>query len=363
MMGNQMKNSRQLLWLVAIIMALGTVGQCQQVPEGATAAQSPQQPSADQAPFSLLLTPVQNVVQAGGPVKLKVVTTNTSNHDLLMWVEYAADRIGWVYDADVRDENGNPPPLTKLGRIFAYDRKDSPNVGPGTFLNGNGRLYLFQPGEVATDFIDAATLYDFSQPGRYTIQVSRFSEGIPPSVAAAVKSNTVTVTVSPASGAQPASSTIAAASGSPPPFSLTIAASGGPVKSGSPVVLTIVTRNTSDHNILLWADSAAQEQAGSAYQVDILDAGGAVPADTEFGRNTKARTDVPRNAASMALVGRSGEKFVLKSGEFWKDTINISKLYQLYHSGEYTIQVERFDPATRAMVKSNTITVTVAPNP
>jgi hypothetical protein len=361
MMGNQMKNSRQLLWLVAMIMALGAVSQCQQVPQGAPAAQSPQQPSADQAPFSLLLAPVQDVVQAGAPVKLKVITTNTSNHDLLMWVEYAADRIGWVYDADVRDENGNPPPLTKLGRIFAYDRKDSPNVGPGTFLNGNGRLYLFQQGEVATDLIDAATLYDFSQPGRYAIQVLRFSEGIPPSVAAAVKSNTITINVSPAPGVQPASSTIAAASGSPSPFSLTIAASAEPVKSGSPVVLTVVTRNTSDHNILLWAESADQEQAGSAYQVDIRDAGGAAPADTEFGRNTKARTDIPRNAASATLVGRSGEKFVLKSGEVWKDTITISKLYQLHHSGQYIIHVERFDPATNTMVKSNAITVTVTP--
>jgi len=128
------------------------------------------------------------------------------------------------------------------------------------------------------------------------------------------------------------------------------------------VVLHVITRNTSDHNILLWTEKSEGEQGGSAYKIHIRHAGEKQPVETEFLRKSKLRNDVPSDANPDALQGISGERLVLKPGEDWMDAIKIRNLYDLNQPGDYTIQVERFDPATRTMVQSNTITVTVDAN-
>jgi hypothetical protein len=72
------------------------------------------------------------------------------------------------------------------------------------------------------------------------------------------------------------------------------------------------------------------------------------------------RTDVPRGTGSDLRWQTSGEKLVLKPGESWKDTITVNDLYNLREPGEYTIYVQRFDPANKIMLKSNRISVTIA---
>jgi hypothetical protein len=339
--------------LLATLPALIVAAPCEQVPQTPAATK---QPPSGAAPFSLAASAELNVVQAGAPVKVKVVTTNTSNQQIDFYVNPASDRAGWVFKVDVTDENGNAPPDTRLGRVFKYNEKKSPDSGVGTFLVGKGAFISLQPGESVTDVTDVSTLYDFSVPGKYSIQVQRFTDND-----VLVKANTVSVTITPGSAAQ--STSPATAAFNSPPFSLTITTpTGETVKAGSPMGLLVVTTNTSGRNILLWAERADREQAGSGYQIDVRRTNG-TPPDTDFGQRAKARTDVPRDATSAQFVDQSGEKFVLKPGESWTDTILVNDLYDLRQPGDYTIQVERFDPATSTMVKSNTITVTVAPKP
>jgi len=42
-----------------------------------------------------------------------------------------------------------------------------------------------------------------------------------------------------------------------------------------------------------------------------------------------------------------------------KVEIDVKKFYDLTQPGDYTIQVERFDPATPTLVKSNAISIIV----
>jgi hypothetical protein len=49
----------------------------------------------------------------------------------------------------------------------------------------------------------------------------------------------------------------------------------------------------------------------------------------------------------------------LKPGEDWVDSIMLNKVYTLNKSGQYTIQVRRWDDETKAWVKSNIVTVTL----
>jgi hypothetical protein len=125
------------------------------------------------------------------------------------------------------------------------------------------------------------------------------------------------------------------------------------------VGLKITTTNITDHNIVLWTERVQEEQAGTAYQVEVRDNKGSSRPETDFGRRMRSRTDIPRGAGSGRQWQTSGERLVLKPGESWTDTITADHLYQLRDPGEYTIYVQRFDPATQTMVKSNIITVTI----
>ena len=308
--------------------------------------------SNSQVPLSIALTALQQRILAGAPVKLQVVTTNTSTQPLDFWVEYTSDLGGWVYRVSVVDGSGNVPASTMRGRTFEYNDKKSPNVGPGTFLLGNGGFTELQPGKTTVDVIDVGRLYDLSQPGTYTIQVRRFGEG-----SGWVTSNAVTVTVVP-SGNTPSGQTAS----SEPPFSLTISSPpGDSVRLGLPIGLNVVTTNTSNHNINLWAEKAELEQAGATYNIVVHDATGAVPPLTEFGHKANSRKDVPRDTNPDVMSSGNGTGLVLKPGESWRDAISVNDLFILQKPGDYSIQVERFDPASKTMVKSNTVTVTVTP--
>lgn len=107
--------------------------------------------------FSIDLKTDKYQVVAGGPVDLIVVITNTSNHDVDCTVNgsNALDR-NYVYD--VTDEEGRPVP--KIEKKHHGGSSVWPCVlKPGqSETPGGGRI---------------SVLYDFSRPGKYTIQVSR----------------------------------------------------------------------------------------------------------------------------------------------------------------------------------------------
>jgi hypothetical protein len=314
---------------------------------GLQAAQAPQQ-ATPSPPLSLEIAMLQDTVPAGTPTKVRVTTKNISAFDLEV-------ETGVAYMAYVNDDSGHTPPDTVLGHTYRYHYQNSPDKA-FYMETGIGSVAL-KPGETRTDTVDLSKLFDFSQPGKYTVRLRRMYR-------ASITSNTVSFTITPAAAksSQPATAS-EHATPAEPPFDLTVKARQTPVSSAENIVLLVTTRNTSDHNILLWTEKAEGEQGGSAYKIHIEHAGGNQPVETEFLRKSKLRKDVPSDANPDAFQGTSGERLVLKPGEDWMDAIKVRNLYDLDQSGDYTFQVERFDPATHTMVRSNTTTVTVSANP
>lgn len=306
-----------------------------------------------QGEISLTISAVQDTVVAGSPANVKIIAANISPAEIYLAFPDVYHKIGTTYTVDIRDAQGNLPPDTSLGRVMKYNRDGSVNDSAVTLLTKSLGLSL-KPGETFADTIDVGATYDLSQPGQYRVQVERMgSNG-----QIQAKSNIITINVIPAqNGAQ------AVASTSAPPFSLTISMlPSDSVSRGTQVALKVTTQNTSDHTIALWADTADNRQGNSTYQISIHAADGSVPADTPMGHQQKARTGVPRGAGySMTSAATKGQRFALKPGESWTDTVMLNELYDLNKPGQYTIQVRRFDPATGTMVTSNDITLAIAP--
>jgi hypothetical protein len=151
---------------------------------------------AQVAPFTLTLRTNKSQVVAGGPVDLIVVMTNTSDHEVDCTYNFsnALDR---NFRYDVTDEEGRPVP--QIEKKYHGGSDVSPCIlAPGQSTpTGGGRI---------------SVLYDFSRPGKYTIQVARkiWGDENRPDVLHGdyhqpdIKSNSIVVTVVPADGPPPA---------------------------------------------------------------------------------------------------------------------------------------------------------------
>jgi hypothetical protein len=130
-----------------------------------------------QRPFTITVSTAKPEVKSGDAVYVDVVMTNTSDHDIdctRNWSN-ALDR-NYLYE--VIDEFGQP--LPQIVRNHPAPFRLSPCV--------------IKPGETAKSGGLISILYDFSRPGKYTIQVSR---GVSPDPDNLVKSNVITITVLP----------------------------------------------------------------------------------------------------------------------------------------------------------------------
>jgi len=124
-----------------------------------------------------------HVVKTGSNIYLTIKKTNTSKHK--MGCGRVANRMTGLdpaYEYDVRNGNGNPVGKHVINHM---------ELGSRDF---QGLGCEFRPGESSTSGGNEITrLYDLSQPGEYSIQVSQPVTGKPK--AEVVKSNTITVTV------------------------------------------------------------------------------------------------------------------------------------------------------------------------
>jgi len=152
-------------------------------------------PAFGQATFSLTISTPHDVVKAGSEVRVKITLTNTSNHDIGVGVERQVSSYGEKhYEVEVQNEKGVRAPLTRHGHIMRGEVPDPPGDLAEQLELGSDLILDVKPGDVAYDVIIANKMYDLSQPGKYSIQVHRFD----PESQTEVLSNTITVTVTPA---------------------------------------------------------------------------------------------------------------------------------------------------------------------
>jgi len=135
-------------------------------------------------PFKIAITAEDSTIVAGADVLIKVSLTNTSNQDVHEGVMYK-DGIGLdsTFRFKVRDEHGKLVPK----RTYPNEELRAGRVSFRTIMAGHTHTQS-QP---------VSVLYDMRKPGKYTIQVSRFSDKHEE-----MKSNIVTVTVT-ANGKDP----------------------------------------------------------------------------------------------------------------------------------------------------------------
>lgn len=135
-------------------------------------------------PFSISISALSPSYKAGDSVDLKIVMTNTSDHEINASAVYEGS-INSSYEYYVRDIAGNVP-----------QKKE--HKGPWRLSTITRTL---KPGESVTDNTNVARSLDLSQPGEYAIQVSRRINGhVDDEV---VKSNTITITVLPKEDTEP----------------------------------------------------------------------------------------------------------------------------------------------------------------
>jgi hypothetical protein len=137
-----------------------------------------------------------------------------------------------------------------------------------------------------------------------------------------------------------------------PSFSIVIRASQDVVKIGSPVSVEVTKTNQSNHVI----NNSKVRSFSPPYEIDIKDDQGNSRPETESSRQAKKARDADLSHTFSVAFGN------LKPGESDRDRIDLNRYYDVGLSGTYTIQLRQIDSETKTIVKSNTITVTVAPS-
>jgi len=174
-----MKHSKdwQLLVLFSLVVA------------SVTAGQRPQPELASQSAFPLTVTAVRGSVKVGSPIRMDVVMTNDSVHDIHLMKDAS---LGY-YWIEAVDDKGHRAPLTTFGTTFGalsgrIDRSLAPKPSGGTMV-----FVTVKAGKTWIEQLDASRFYELSQPGKYVIHV----EGTDPETFKIVRSNAITITVMP----------------------------------------------------------------------------------------------------------------------------------------------------------------------
>ncbi len=169
---------------VILIILLGMrVGMCQS-----------NQPSvASTAPFSVNISTPQQVVKAGSQIRLDIQTRNLTQH-AMMWEVVMSPGPGhaeFLFQPVVHDPQGNLA-LTKLEE---RSLKGLLREGEDLSTNGSTIPVPLPAGETANNLMLLSDIYDLSRPGDYTVMIERSVQA--GASAAVVKSNTITITVTP----------------------------------------------------------------------------------------------------------------------------------------------------------------------
>lgn len=136
--------------------------------------------------FSLSISAPNTEIALGGEVSIKIRQTNLSDQTIDCSA-HVGSGVNYSFGYDVRDQHG-----TAAAKVV--------RPHPDLSATYNFRPCDLRPGQSKTADTLLSRIYQFKEPGEYTIQVSRPDTGNPGG--GVVKSNTITITVLP-EGVQP----------------------------------------------------------------------------------------------------------------------------------------------------------------
>jgi hypothetical protein len=133
------------------------------------------------------------------------------------------------------------------------------------------------------------------------------------------------------------------------PLSINISTPTNIVKAGSEIRLDIVLKNTSRHDVRV---VRSKGDAELDYEIDIRDQKGKPTMETPYGRKIHGK-DSDATAKTGSWISGT-----LKPDQEFEQCIVLNKVYDL-SPGTYVIQLQRRDLASKGVVKSNKIVLTV----
>ncbi len=155
--------------------------------EGSIPSADEPSPETTKQPFSIKINAGHSHVKVGDPVYVGIEMRNTSDHEIDCTAMTGNNGIDGNFQYEILDDNGDPAPKIAAGKTF-------PEAIPCTLKPENN---YSTGGEISR-------IFDFSRPGKYTIQLSRpiwGNDQIPgtgrtvQNGQAVVKSNKITITV------------------------------------------------------------------------------------------------------------------------------------------------------------------------
>lgn len=139
-------------------------------------------------------------------------------------------------------------------------------------------------------------------------------------------------------------------------FSLRIEAPSEPIKLGAELRLKVTVTNISGSGIRFGRTPGPLPDETLSYHIEVRDEHGQIPPLTTFSRDLNEH---------RTAIGGSYITYTLAPGKSFEDELVITQLYTLAKPGRYTIWVARaqgtFEKDGKAAVRSNEITITVAP--
>jgi len=160
---------------------------------------------------------------------------------------------------------------------------------------------------------------------------------------------------------------LCAAQPAEPTFKVVISSELATVRTGAELTVKVVLTNTSDHRITVLTDRGMATEL-SDYRIQVRDSQGRIQRTSRYywsvGQSGMAR--VPegseRDYSDNRREGPGAFDFWRPNpapGETVETSFDVNKLYAKLPPGKYTIQVERIDEETKAVVKSNILNIDV----
>jgi hypothetical protein len=147
--------------------------------------------------------------------------------------------------------------------------------------------------------------------------------------------------------------TVTAPAAAAPTISVGIRSASDTVKVGSDLRIKITITNISNSEIQV-GTAIGKAQGEFLNLVDVRDDQGDAAAKTKYYREIRGEDPVIGGIRVSASSSR------LKPNESVEEEVLVNKLYNLEKPGNYSIQIQRDDPVSKKLVKSNTVMVTVA---
>jgi dipeptidyl aminopeptidase/acylaminoacyl peptidase len=132
-------------------------------------------------------------------------------------------------------------------------------------------------------------------------------------------------------------------------FQIAISAPSDEVQVGADAQIVISLRNMSDRQ-MLFAHRPGMNNPEFSYRIEVRNAAGRAVEETAYGREAQQTQQTEGRTVDYVQPGMSTVQ-----------TAHLERLVNLNHPGRYTVRVSRVDSATKAVVKSNEVTLNVVP--